>query len=433
MTPVNPEALVEAQYEQFPYPARDPEDDRRRLIGTWLDDLDILNHHCFRGEYPFRRGFRVLVAGGGTGDGTIFLAHQLRDTDAEIVHLDLSTASIGIARERARIRGLTNIRWVQASLLDLPTLDLGRFDFINCVGVLHHLPDPEAGLDVLLSSLADNGAMAILVYAQYGRTGVYQLQSLMRLLNQGVDNGRQKIDNARAVLVQLPATNWFRRGEDLFRDHEAGGDAGLYDLLLHSRDRAYTVPELYDWLVDRRGLTIQFSDVHRGRVPYEVETYLGGGDPGLLARAQRLPQRQQQAIAELLSGDLCKHCFYLTRSANSQALYGDVKSIPLFPNETHRPSGAQFVQIIDQHNNLPFLLKHQQSSLQKPMDPRPHVRSIFSHLDGQSSFGEIFDKVRSEQINRAAPPSNDELFANFRPWYEALQSIERLVLRQAGS
>lgn len=433
MTTVNPEALVEAQYEEFPYPARDPEDDRRRLIGTWLDDLDILNHHCFRGENPFARGFRVLVAGGGTGDGTIFLAHQLRETDAEIVHLDLSAASIEIARERARIRGLINIRWVQASLLDLSKLDLGRFDFINCVGVLHHLPDPEAGLDILLSALADDGAMAILLYAQYGRTGVYQLQSLMRLVNEDADSNREKIDNARAVLAQLPATNWFRRGEDLFREHEAGGDAGLYDLLLHSRDRAYTVPELYDWLVDRRGLTIQFSDVHRGRLPYEPDTYLANASSGLLARVQRLPQRHQQAIAELLGGDLCKHCFYLTRRTDSQAPYGDVNFIPLFPTETHQPSGPQVVQIIDHHKNQPFLLKHQQSGLQKPMDPGRYVRSIFLHLDGRCSFGEIFGKVRAQQAYRVAPPSDDELFADFKPWYETLQSIERLVLRRAGS
>ena len=40
---------------------------------------------------------RALVAGGGTGDATIFLAEQLRHTDAQVVHLDMSSASIAIA------------------------------------------------------------------------------------------------------------------------------------------------------------------------------------------------------------------------------------------------------------------------------------------------------------------------------------------------
>jgi hypothetical protein len=71
---------VQRHYEHYPYPARIPEDERSRVIGTWLDDLGLLNHHCFRGRRRFNDGFRVLLAGGGTGDGTIFLAEQLRDT-----------------------------------------------------------------------------------------------------------------------------------------------------------------------------------------------------------------------------------------------------------------------------------------------------------------------------------------------------------------
>ena len=101
--------LVREQYEALPYPACDPEDDRRRLAQTWLEDLPMVNHYCFAGRQSFRNGFRALVAGGGTGDPTIFLAEQLRHCGAQVVHLDISAASITIAKERARIRGLDNI------------------------------------------------------------------------------------------------------------------------------------------------------------------------------------------------------------------------------------------------------------------------------------------------------------------------------------
>ena len=96
---------VKAQYEAMPYPPRDPAEERTRLVRTWLDDLAMINHYCFTGKATFRDGFRVLVAGGGTGDTTIFLAEQLRETDAEIVHLDFSSASLAIAQGRAAIRG----------------------------------------------------------------------------------------------------------------------------------------------------------------------------------------------------------------------------------------------------------------------------------------------------------------------------------------
>ena len=144
---------VREQYEQLPYPPRDPHDEKRRLVTTWLDDLSMINHYCYAGQQSFRDRFRVLIAGGGTGDATIFLAQQLRHTNAEIVHLDLSQTSIQIARHRAQERDLNNISWLDDSLLALPELGLGKFDYINCCGVLHHLQDPDAGLRALLAVL----------------------------------------------------------------------------------------------------------------------------------------------------------------------------------------------------------------------------------------------------------------------------------------
>ena len=116
---------VRNQYEALPYPPCSPQDEHQRLVLTWLEDLPMINHYCFAGRQSFKNGFRALVAGGGTGDATIFLAEQLRSigaTNAEIVHLDMSEASIALARERAQIRGLGNIRWVHDSLLNLPAL-----------------------------------------------------------------------------------------------------------------------------------------------------------------------------------------------------------------------------------------------------------------------------------------------------------------------
>ncbi len=59
---------------------------------------------------------------------------------------------------------------------------LGPFDYIDCCGVLHHLPDPAAGLRALLSVLAPGGGLGLMVYAPHGRTGVYMLQDALRLL-----------------------------------------------------------------------------------------------------------------------------------------------------------------------------------------------------------------------------------------------------------
>lgn len=417
---------VARQYEALPYPVRDPADERTRLIATWLDDLRMVNHHCFRGSRVFDRSFRVLVAGGGTGDGTIFLAEQLREIGATVVHLDFSRAAIEVAQARAAVRGLANIEWVEASLLALPRLGLGRFDLINCVGVLHHLREPERGMDALLESLAPDGALVLLVYAQYGRTGVYQMQELLRRLNRDAADDATRIGHARALLAALPRTNWFKRGEDLHRDHVAGGDAGLYDLLLHPQDRAYTVPQLHEWLSERCGLYLQFSDWHRGRLPYTVEHYLERADARLLAAARALPLREQQAIAELIGGDIITHSLFAMRAADSVAPYGDAAYVPFFANEP--VTGADLVRLIDAHGNQSFALRHAQSGLLRELDPGRFVKRIFAQLDGTRTFGEIFARVRGA----AAAPTDAELFAEFRPWFEALESVERLLLRRPG-
>ncbi|MEO8224712.1 MAG: class I SAM-dependent methyltransferase, partial [Gammaproteobacteria bacterium] len=130
---------VKQQYEDFPYPPRDPADEARRLWLATSGNLLIINHHCFGGTRDFRKGFRTLVAGAGTGDSVIFLAEQLRHYAAEVVYLDLSAASREIAEARARVRQLTNITWITGSIMELPRLGLGEFDYIECCGVLHHL------------------------------------------------------------------------------------------------------------------------------------------------------------------------------------------------------------------------------------------------------------------------------------------------------
>src|SRR5260221_1990485 len=142
---------VRAQYETLPYPPRDPRDEAIRLItGTPSHILEV-NHYLFSGRLNFVRPFRALVAGCGTGDACIMLAQQMVDRrcPGEVVYLDLSTASLAICEARAKARGLRNITFLTGSLLDLPTMAIGQFDYIDCTGVLHHLPGPSAGMKAL--------------------------------------------------------------------------------------------------------------------------------------------------------------------------------------------------------------------------------------------------------------------------------------------
>ena len=209
---------VRNQYEALPYPPLDPETEKSKLARTYTDGLDIVNHYCFEGKENFDDGFRVLVAGGGTGSATIYLAEQLRYKNAEIVHVDISEASIAVAQQRAALRDLDNITWIQDSLLNIPEMGLGEFDFINSVGVLHHLADPAEGLAALRDVLKVTGAMVLMVYGTYGRHGVYQMQELMRYINMGEADIAPKLNNSKTILAGLQKNHWFNETQKHIND-----------------------------------------------------------------------------------------------------------------------------------------------------------------------------------------------------------------------
>lgn len=295
---------VREQYEALPYPARDPADERKRLITGSPGALAEVEHYLFGGRIDRTRPFRALSAGGGTGDGTIMLAQQMADARlaGEVVYLDLSTASRRIVEARAKLRGLTNLSFHTGSLLDLAAMGLGAFDYIDCCGVLHHLPDPPAGLRALVAALRPGGGLGLMVYGTYGRSGVYEMQDLLHQLV-GDAPIPEQIALARRLLKTLPPTNRLARNP-FVRDHVEGGDAGLYDLLLHSQDRSYTVPELVDLLASAGVAPAAFVEP----AAYEPSTYLT--DPKLLPRFERLPWPERCAAAERLAGSLKVHVVY---------------------------------------------------------------------------------------------------------------------------
>jgi len=303
---------VKEQYEAFPYPERDPKDESQRLIlGSPSMPVEI-DHCLFGGRRDWSLPFRALVAGGGTGDGLIMLAQLLADAgrDYEITYVDLSERAREIAESRAEARHLTGIKFVTGSLLDAP--DYGTFDYIDCCGVLHHLPEPQAGFDALAAALSDRGGIGLMVYAPYGRSGVYPLQEAFGQLLEDSDP-RKRLRAARSMFPVVPEGHPFRRNPHL-SDHMQS-DAGFYDLLLHSVDRPFTVAELA-LALDRAGLAItSFGEPGA----YDLRRYL----PKTIRLPKELNEIQRMGLAEMLSGSLKTHVVYAAPKVRaSEALVG---------------------------------------------------------------------------------------------------------------
>ncbi|WP_371036506.1 class I SAM-dependent methyltransferase [Rhodosalinus sp. FB01] len=297
---------ITEQYDAYPYPERDPDDERRRLVTGSPSDLREIEHFLFAGRRDWSRPFRVLVAGGGTGDGLVQIAQQLAwaGRSAEITYLDLSTAAREIAERRAGIRGLDGIRFETGDLREAARL--GPFDYIDCCGVLHHLLEPQEGFDALAAALDPVGGIGLMVYAPHGRSGVYPLQEAFRTLLAGLPPA-ERLARAREILARVPEGHPFRRNPHLV-DH-AASDAGFYDLLLHSCDRAFAIEEL-DAHLSRAGLGL----VSPARPAlYDPARFLPEG----VALPEDLPLAARMGLAERLSGTLKTHIVYAAPEARA--------------------------------------------------------------------------------------------------------------------
>ena len=398
---------LRAQYEAFPYPARDPADEKKRLVTGSPSHIIEIDHYVFGGRRDWSRPFRALIAGGGTGDGAIMLAQQLADAKcpAEVLHLDMSESSQAIARARAEVRGLSNIRFEHGSLLEAK----GPYDYIDCCGVLHHLEDPAAGARSLVRALAPDGGLGAMVYAPYGRTGVYPVQEALRALT-GDAPPAERLRIARAAFAKLPPTNFLARNP-FVSDHKSG-DAGFYDLLLNPIDRPFTVRDVAA-LVDGAGLRLT------GLIEplrYRPEAFFA--DPAIVAR---LPKDTiaRAAFAEQWAGNMRRHVFYAVRADNP---------LPL-PAALDGPAAIPVTLDLDPAKIAPGLAQGQAikpnfDGLELRLTVPPLAGEIMRLVDGRRSLGEIHDAL--------SPRCSWETFKTaFDALYAAFNGINRMFIRYA--
>ena len=308
---------------------------------------------------------------------------------------------------RAAARGLANSDFVTGSLLEVAELAPGPYDYIDCCGVLHHLADPPAGLRALEAVLADDGGLGIMVYGSYGRAGVYPLQAMLRQLGESLPLV-ERIAQARRLLAALPPSNAFKRNP-FVGDHERG-DAELVDLLLHSQDRSYSVPELLELIAATELKLASFIEPAR----YDPATYLR--DRLLLARLEGQALTERAAFAERLAGNIKTHVVYLSRREDSVARPQDA-AVPLLVEM----EGRQVAEALGR--DLVFRGSFDKLPVAFPLPPR--APAILRRIDGKASIGEIRDALKAQDGGLG-----EEAFArDFQAVYRAFNGVNRLLLK----
>ncbi len=373
-------ADVQDFYERHPYPRPiDNLDDYRRL---WQDrNKRRADFHLFWPDRAFREDQSVLIAGCGTSQAA---KHAMRWPAATVIGIDFSATSVRHTEDLKRKYNLDNLQVHQLPIERVSDLETS-FDQIVCTGVLHHLADPDAGLRALRSVLKPDGAMHIMVYAPYGRTGIYMLQDFCKRIGVHASD-----DAIRDLIVALGALPPGHPLEHLLREApDFRQEAALADALLHPQDRAYSVPQLLDF-IERGGLTF-------GRWVKQAAYSPRCGVMAQIPQASRLadlPLAEQYAAVELFRGTMVRHSVVVYRDDNPNGdervrFTGDAWRgyVPIRLTDTmsvqdRLPPGAVAVLISRAHTY---------GDLYAPIDATE--KRLFDAIDGNSAIDDIVERT----------------------------------------
>ena len=401
-------------YERHPYPPPVDSLEKYRQLGQDRQKRRA-DYHLYWPARPYREDQSILIAGCGTSQAA---KHALRWPSAHVTGIDFSATSVRSTEELKRKYDLKNLQVCELPIERVSDLKMS-FDQIICTGVLHHLAEPDAGLSALRSVLKpDGGAMLLMVYAPYGRTGVYMLQEFCRRI--GIPANDEGIRDLIAVLKALPPRHPL---ENLLREvPDLRQEAALADALLHPQDRAYSVPQLFD-LIEQAGLTF-------GRWVKQAPYMPHCGVLAKIPQASRLAQlspAEQYAAVELFRGTMVRHSVITYRDdslGNAQPISfaGDawLGYVPLRMPDTicvHEglPPGAAAVLINPTHAYRDLIM---------PIDSTE--KGWFDAIDGNRSIGDI---VESTLRSSPAKPQLDIA----RTFFEALWRYDQVVFDASRS
>lgn len=230
---------VMEQYQEHPYP-------------RWRDVFATSKKLPYLDIYPELRGrvatkklhrqkLNCLIAGCGTGHQPIWLAANCKNVD--ILALDLSRPSIAYGMRQGAALGHTkSIKFVQGDILDLDQLDR-QFEVIQCSGVLHHMEDPELGLERILARLADEGLLMLGLYSRTARDvlGINHIRD-----NQAATTLEELRAQRREMLAD--PTHRLLSSRDFYTTSECR------DLLNHVQEHQFDLSEIKT-LLEKYGLT----------------------------------------------------------------------------------------------------------------------------------------------------------------------------------
>lgn len=304
IAPSNREGLVQAQidsllqqYEAAPYPEI-PVDQPIQLDAATLYQHNLTTpYYLLHRRVVSLQNKVILDVGCGSGYTSLLLA--IANPGAQVIGVDVSPASIAMARERLAPVQHLPIEFHVLSVEELPTLGM-QFDYINCDEVLYILPDPAAALRVMKGMLKSGGILRANLHSAIQRQHFYRAQQVLSLLGVFHENaGATETNLVRDMMTAMP--DWVDLKEKTWTPDVSGqvSDQMIRMNYLLQGDKGYTIPELFA-LLELAGLQlVDMVNRQQWNLPLlfgsleEMPAWIGFTLP-------QLPYHQQLQLYELI-------------------------------------------------------------------------------------------------------------------------------------
>ena len=225
---------VKEMYLKYPYPSPSREISETNELVNLLKIFEIENKEKIE-------KLKILDAGSGSGHRIINVAKYLKN--CSFTGIDISENSLLIANELKNKEKIENIQFLQKNILDNNT-EIGKFDLILCMGVLHHLSDPNKGLQILSKMLNKNGMIFLYLYGKLGGHKRMLNKELISIILE-----KNKIDYEEGIkIVRDIGLNKFDYGWNLKCENIEEENSLIVDSLLHANETLYdsiTIQDLF--------------------------------------------------------------------------------------------------------------------------------------------------------------------------------------------
>jgi len=211
-------------------------------------ESNFLSYIAPIGKDFFKRKL-VLDAGCGAGRHSYFADKY----GANVVAIDLSEKSV----QSTQCNTLGHVEVIQADLCTFEYRE--KFDYVFSIGVLHHLPDPQAGFNHLVSLVKPGGTISIWVYSKEDNWMAINIYEPLRKITTRMPHKvLYYLSYVPAVMVEIcnrlriPIFSYYRKFPFKTKLNDA------FDVFSAPSARYYSIDEIYGWFAGLKNVKVHY-------------------------------------------------------------------------------------------------------------------------------------------------------------------------------